>query len=289
MEAKDFKFLKDNNDFTPEAKTIKKIQTAFKGEIIGRKFIFLKSTTSTNDEAIKIGEKMRDPEGFVIIADAQRRGRGRVGRSWFSPPGVNLYFTVLLKPSLHPSDASTLTLMAAVAVVSAIRKYVGLKVETKWPNDIVINNKKAGGILLEMKCDKDKINYVAIGIGINVNMPLDMFPDDIRPLATSLKEECGKGIDRIMLLGRILEELEKYYKLILRGDKDALRSEWIGLNSTVGNNVVVQTPKRVISGFAEGIDEDGKLIVRLSSGDIEKISTGDVTILNPKHQKCKNI
>jgi BirA family biotin operon repressor/biotin-[acetyl-CoA-carboxylase] ligase len=276
MKTENIKSLQSNNDFISGKELTKKIRAVFNGEIIGREIIFFKSTTSTNDRAMEIGQQRENPEGIVVIADTQRRGRGRLGRSWISPPKVNLYFTVLLRPPFLPKEAPILTLMAAVAVVYAIREYVGLNAEIKWPNDILINDKKVGGILMEMKSGMDRIALVAIGIGVNVNMPLSLLREDIRPLATSLKEESGKSIDRIELLGRILAKLENCYKILLSGDKRTLIKEWLSLNSTIGNNVIVQMQDRVISGVAEGIDEDGGLIVRLSSGDVERVSAGDV-------------
>ncbi len=251
----------------------------FKGDIIGKEVIFFESTTSTNDKAIDIGRKRDNPEGIVVIADEQSLGKGRFGRTWISPPGVNLYFTVLLRPPILSRDASILTLVAAVAVAGAIRVYSGLCAEIKWPNDILINGKKTGGILVDMKSDKTPIFILAIGIGVNVNMSLDKLTDDIRPFTTSLKAETGKSIDRITLLNRILAEMERYYKILLNGNKRALINEWLRLNSTIGNKVKVQNQQRIISGTAKGIDDTGQLILRLSSGKIETVCAGEVTIL----------
>ncbi len=269
-----------NADFVRSGDIEEGIRAVFKGDIIGREIIFFESTTSTNDRAIEIGHQRESPEGIVVIADAQSHGKGRLGRNWISPPGVNLYFTVLLRPPFLPKEASILTLMAAVAVVSAIREDIGLNAGIKWPNDILINGKKAGGILLEMKSDMDRINLAALGIGVNVNMSLSLLTKDVRLLATSLKKESGRYIDRNKLLGEILAKLEYWYKIILKGDKRVLINEWLHLNSTIGNNVMVQIQDRVISGIAEGISDEGELIVRLSTGEHEIVSAGDVTILN---------
>ncbi len=255
------------------------IKDVFKGEIIGREIIFFESIRSTNDLAITIGQQRENPEGIVVIADEQTGGKGRLGRSWISPPGVNLYFTVLLKPPIPPVETSILTLAAAVAVVSAIRGYAGINAEIKWPNDILINTKKAGGILMEMKSDKGRISLLAIGIGVNVNMSLDALANDIRPLATSLKIESGKPINRVELLRKILAELEKSYKILLKGNKRALINEWLCLNSTIGNNIKIQMQGEILSGFAEGINERGELIVRLQSGEVKTVNAGEVTTM----------
>jgi BirA family biotin operon repressor/biotin-[acetyl-CoA-carboxylase] ligase len=255
------------------------LKDIFKGEIIGKEIIFLRSTTSTNDIAIEIGQQREDIDGIVIITDEQTGGRGRFGRCWISPPGVNLYFTVLLKPPSPPAEASVLTLAAPVAVVSAIRTYTGLQAEIKWPNDILINKKKTGGILMEMKSRKGRISLIAAGIGVNVNMPLDAMTDDIRQHATSLKIESRKHVDRVELLRLILSELEKAYKILLNGNKRALINEWLRLNSTIGNKIKIQMEQRILSGFAEGITEMGELILRLPSGGAETINAGEVTVL----------
>lgn len=280
---------------SPDIPTKEEIRAVFKGDIIGREIIFYEVTTSTNEKAMEIGQLRQsvtsrlyrdEPQqwkerldGTVIIADAQEQGRGRFGRDWVSPPRVNLYFTVLLEPLFPPKEASILTLMAAVAVVSAIREHVSLNAVIKWPNDILIGNKKVGGILTEMKSDIDRINFVAVGIGVNVNMPLSMLPKNVRPLATSLEEEKGKPVNRVKLLGVILAKLEYWYKTLLRGKRKALLNKWLHLNSTIGNKVRVKTQDRIISGTAEGISDNGELIVRLFSGAVEKLYAGEVTIL----------
>ncbi len=281
--------LATRNEPFPIEKLNEELKSVFKGEIIGREIIFFKSTTSTNDRAMEIGQQRENPEGIVVIADAQKHGKGRLGRRWISPPDVNLYFTVLLRPPFLPKEASILTLMAAVAVVSAIREYVGLNAGIKWPNDILVNGKKVSGILMEMKSDMDRINLVAIGIGVNVNMSLNVLTKDIKPLTTSLKEESGNYINRVKLLRKILAELEHSYKILLNGNKRALINEWLRLDSTIGNKVMVQRVApfgqnrmdrdNVISGVAEGIDDDGQLIVRVASGALKKVNSGEVTIL----------
>jgi len=267
-----------NRQIEPDVLTEEKISAIFKGDIIGKEIIFYKVTTSTNDKAMEIGH--RKTEGTVVIADAQTHGRGRFDRDWVSPPNVNLYFTVLLKPPFAPKNATIITLMAAVAVVSAIREYTGLDAVIKWPNDILIRDKKVGGILTEMKSGMDSIDLIALGVGVNVNMALNMLPGDIKPLATSLKEEKGEYINRAGLLKAIFARLEYWYKSLLEGRRKALFDEWLRLDSTIGKEISVKTLERVISGIAEGISDEGELIVRFPSGSFEKVSAGDVTILN---------
>jgi BirA family biotin operon repressor/biotin-[acetyl-CoA-carboxylase] ligase len=256
-----------------------KLNTLFRGGIIGKEIISLASVTSTNDVAGEIGRERDDPEGIVVIADAQTSGRGRLGRTWISPPGVNLYFTVLLKPPFLPREAPFITLMTAVAVVIALTKYAKVRAEIKWPNDIHIHGKKVGGILVEMKAGKNRIHLLSVGVGLNVNMSLNELPEAVSLASTSLKVEKGEAVDRIRLLGAILAEMEKAYKILLNGNKGALINEWIRLNCTLGREVIAKNRERIVAGIAEGINENGELLVRVPAGGLETLNAGEVTML----------
>ncbi len=262
--------------------------SAIEGANIGKEIIFFESTSSTNDAAIEIGRQRDDPEGIVVIADSQTGGRGRFGRKWESPPGANLHFTVLLKPRFSPQHASLMTLAAAIAVTRAIRDKAEIHAEIKWPNDILINGKKTGGILSEIKARGDLIDILAVGIGVNVNMTPDMMGGDIKELATSLKIEKGDPINRADLFRAILAELETYYKYILKGDKGAIIRDWLSLNSTIGNTVTVKNLDSIITGTAESINASGELILRLASGEAKTICAGDVTIVKKKPENKKS-
>jgi BirA family biotin operon repressor/biotin-[acetyl-CoA-carboxylase] ligase len=250
----------------------------FSGEYIGRETVFFDSLPSTNDMAFELAGQRADPDGLVVVADAQTRGKGRQGRSWISPPGVNLYCTILLRPPLSPDKISIFSLAAPSAAVTAIRTLTGLPAVIKWPNDIQISGRKTGGILIEIKLSGNAWS-VAVGTGINVNMPLDALPPEIRPLSTSLKTEKGEPVQRGRLLEEVLREMDKSYKFLLNGNKRAIIQEWIRLNSTIGRKVSVKTPGKVITGLACDINERGELLVRLSSGEIETVRAGDVTLL----------
>ena len=265
--------------------TQKNVTSVYKGEFVGKEILYFDSTASTNDRAFEIGRQREDPEGLVIVADAQTQGRGRLGRDWISPAGVNLYFTLLLRPPGHPEDAALLSLAAPVAVVSAIRNLTGLAAKIKWPNDVMINSRKTGGILLEMKSGSSGAPLTAVGIGINVNMLPETLPTDIRSLSTSLKAEKGGDVDRLDLLRETLEGLERYYKFLLNGHKGALINEWIRLNSTIGSHISVSSHDSVITGMAHGINDKGELLLRLVSGEIKTIRAGDVTILKDNQER----
>ena len=250
----------------------------YKGDIIGRETIILESVTSTNDVAAEISSQRKDSEGIVVIADEQVSGRGRFGRRWISPPGGNLYFSVILSPPFHPEDSPLLTLAAASAVASSLREQSGMNAEIKWPNDILIHGRKAGGILAEMK-SRGSTHHIILGIGLNVTMQTDDMPEDLRDITTSLVMEKGNDVDRCSLLNVILANLEKRYKTLLQGDKRAVINEWLQLNCTTGNIVSVRTEDSSISGMAEGINDKGELLLRLASGELETVKAGDVTIV----------
>jgi len=255
------------------------VKNIFKGEFIGKEVYFLESIESTNDKAIEIAKKREDSEGIVVVADSQTKGKGRLGREWISPPGVNLYFSVILKPDMPPSEAPLITLAAAVATASVLRTWKGIPAEIKWPNDIMIKGKKAGGILTEMKTFGDAIDIVVVGVGLNVNMPLDDLPEDIRSVTTTLKIEKGAPSDRAGLLSGMLAGLDNAYKNLLNGNKKAIINGWRSLSCTLGNRIMVRDHDRTITGVAENIGQNGELIVKLESGETEIINAGDVTVL----------
>ncbi|MBI5205120.1 MAG: biotin--[acetyl-CoA-carboxylase] ligase [Nitrospirae bacterium] len=246
---------------------------------IGREIIFFESIGSTNTAALELAEKGA-PHGTVVIADRQAKGKGRLGRTWVSPPRSNIYMSVILRPEIETEDATLLTIMAAVSCAKGVMKSTGLKAEIKWPNDLMISSKKLGGILTEMKSDPDGIVFAVIGIGINVNSKTKKdFPPDIRGIATSIREELGKIQSRTFIIAEILKELEHWYRVLLTGGRKPLFDEWKRLSSTLGRKVKVTAGDNVFTGVAEDIDKGGMLILRLPSGMLKKISSGDVTML----------
>jgi len=254
-------------------------KNTYRGDIIGREVIVLESTASTNDVALEIGRGRDEPEGIVVIADEQTGGRGRFGRRWISPPGVNLYCSVILKPDFVSGDVQLVTLAAAVAVASAIREDAGINAEIKWPNDILVNNRKISGILVEMRSGGGSPRLLIVGIGVNVNMNMDAFGEDLKGLATSIQIEKGHSLDRGHLFNGIASRLEGLYKNLLNGDKAAVIHQWYRLNCTIGKKVSISDQDRIITGMADGMNDRGELLVRLSSGGIETVRAGEVTIL----------
>ena len=244
---------------------------------IGGKIFYYETVGSTNTAALEIAG--RTEEGAVVISDSQTKGRGRLGRCWISPPGVNIYLSIILRPGIESGHITLLTLMSAVALAHALKKTAGLAVSVKWPNDLMVADRKLGGILSEAKISGKHIVHAVIGAGVNVNMDAGDFPDEIRAIATSVKHETGKNFPREPVVSEILNETDRWYKILQGGRSGEILSEWQRLSSTLGRNVLVVSGLETYSGLAEAIDEGGMLLVRIPSGEIKRISSGDLTVL----------
>ncbi len=245
--------------------------------IIGRDIQVFKQTTSTNDIIEKLA---RDGvrEGVVVFAESQTRGRGRLGRKWISPANKGLWFSVLLRPQMHPQESTQLTIASATALRRAIIAATGLRPEIKWPNDLLIGGKKVAGILTELSAEVDRVHHITLGIGVDVNVAASELPPEIRPIATSLKIEAGAAVSRVELAAAILRELDRDYARLGSGAFAAVADEWEEGCATIGRNVSVRMGDRQISGRAESLDDDGALLVRTEHGHLERIIGGDVTL-----------
>jgi len=243
--------------------------------VVGREVHVFRQTASTNDVIEKLA---RDgvPEGAVAFAEAQTQGRGRLGRSWISPAGKGLWFSVLLRPRLRPQETTRLTVAAATGLARAIQAQTGLSPEIKWPNDLLLRGRKVAGILTELTAELDQVRHVVLGIGIDVNQSADDFPPALRPLATSLRIEGGRSWDRTELAARVLRELDHDYGRVLSGAFEAVADEWEARCITLGRAVVVAMGDRRIRGQAEALDDDGALLLRTEHGRLERITGGDV-------------
>lgn len=257
--------------------SVEDIKAGIKG-YIGREIFFYENVGSTNTIAAGLAEK-GEAEGTVVIADSQYKGRGRFGRLWVSPPNVGIYMSIILRPKIEPKDVTFITMMAAVACTAALKKLTGLNVELKWPNDLIVSDKKMGGILTEMKITPGMIVYAITGIGINVNTDLDAFPEDIREVTTSVKIEKGVPYSRTEIIAEALNEIDYWYKMLETEKRKILFSEWQHLISTIGRKVVVSVGSEILTGFAESVSEEGMLMLRLPSGTLRRVSAGDLTLL----------
>lgn len=242
----------------------------------GKKVVFFKETDSTNMQAKSGGEK-GDPHGTLFVAESQKEGRGRRGRSWESPAGESIYMSLLLRPELPPVKAPMLTLVMALAVARAIREQTGAEALIKWPNDIVVGGKKLCGILTEMSTEMTYINYVVIGVGMNVNQ--NQFSEELKERATSLKLEEGRAFQRSAIIASVLERFESYYEQLLKdGNLAGLQSSYNELLVNRGRQVQILEPKNHYEAHASGINEAGELVVTMEDGSVRNIFAGEVSV-----------
>ncbi|MDF2928530.1 MAG: birA [Anaerospora sp.] len=260
----------------PDLLLPKEIEACLESQVLGTVIHYFTDVSSTNNEAKKLAAD-GCPEGTIVVAEAQTVGRGRLSRGWFSPHGKGIWLSVVLRPPFQPQQAPKCTLMAAVAVTKAIRSFCNLPCGIKWPNDILYNGRKLVGILTEMNAEMDAINYIVIGIGINVNTAADEFPPELAEIATSIFAETGEEISRLQLLCRILTELEQVYQQVIQHGFAPILEEWKTLSVTLGQAVNVIGPDEQYSGTAVDIDEDGALLVDTEVG-VRKVIAGDVSI-----------
>jgi len=256
---------------------------------LGHPLYYFPTIDSTNVYAARIAHEGAT-EGTVVIADAQSGGKGRLGRSWVSPPGVNLYLSVILRPSVSAAAAPQLNLLAAVAVADAIAEICQLTPTIKWPNDVLVVGKKICGILAEMQTGVGELRAVILGIGVNINAPLSAFPEELHDKASSLLLVSGRTIERSAFTASLLTHLEKYYVLWLEQGFAALRTTWEQYATEVlGKRIAVAASEGTVTGTALGLDDDGALLVRgEADGKIHRLLAGDVSVIGGYDRGEKN-
>lgn len=265
----------------PDVVTSAEIRPGLKTKRMGQYVVDLKQTESTNIVAAKLAEE-GEPEGTLVVADLQTGGKGRRGRSWFSPAGTGIWMSLILRPHLPMAQAPQLTLVTAVAVSLALTELTGEKAGIKWPNDILFGDRKCCGILLEMNMESEEIKYVIVGIGMNVNQKQGDFPEELQTKAASLFTICGKQFKRAEVIQRILEQFEFLYDRYLEeGGFAPVRNEWKRQSITLGKQVFAQTPRGNLSGIAIDIDEMGALIIQNEDGVLQKIYSADILFTPP--------
>lgn len=251
------------------------IASSLDTDLMGRRVVFLEETGSTNAVAVELA-RAGETEGTVIVADAQTSGRGRMGRTWSSPPGVNVYTSVILRPRVAPRSASELTFVAAVAAAEAVGAFSPVRPAVKWPNDILIEGRKVAGILLEMESETDRVRFVVVGLGINVNSTPDTLPPELRKTATSIREKTGSETPRLKLLAALYSALEKWYKIYINEGFSPVAEAWRTYFPSEGKSIRVDSFGRTVEGVCMGIDSDGSLLVRTGSGEVERVVSGDM-------------
>jgi BirA family biotin operon repressor/biotin-[acetyl-CoA-carboxylase] ligase len=255
------------------------IRQRLAGQRLGTEFHYFAEIGSTNTHARWLAEQGAR-EGELVIADSQTDGRGRLGRHWVSPPNVNLYISFVLRPKLPPASAPQITLMAAVALAETLQSFLPVPPAIKWPNDITVNGKKLAGILAEMSCGTDAVDFVILGIGINVNYRVDLMPEAIRQRATSLSAECQKKISREDLLRRLIQHLDRCYGEIEENGFAPLAPRWEAYFGWRGQRVRIELLGQVMFGIARGLDHDGALLLEDDHGSLQRVIAGDVTTVS---------
>ena len=248
----------------------------------GRNLIALPQTGSTNDEAKELARQGAE-EGTVVVADEQLAGRGRLGRSWMAPPGTCLLCSILFRPTLPPTQISWLTMLCSLAAADGVKQVADLSVSLKWPNDLIVLDEPAGntswrklaGILTETALVGDQVEFAVVGIGINVNVPAELLPN-LSPEATSILAETDRRTSREELLVRTLAGVEAHYNRLREGKSP--HSEWCSRLATLGCQVEAVTGQGVLTGIAEGVTEDGELLLRTTDGMLHQLAAGDVTL-----------
>jgi BirA family biotin operon repressor/biotin-[acetyl-CoA-carboxylase] ligase len=261
----------------PAHLTAWEIQAGMGTEQFGVKIHAFSHCDSTNTIAFRLALNGAQ-EGEVVVAESQTAGKGRMGRPWESPPGVNIYLSIILRPPFLPNKMPLITLMTAVACAEAITEVTGLLPGIKWPNDLLLNGKKLGGILTEADLEMDRINFVVVGIGINVNVPRSSFPASIRDTATSLREALGREISRIALIQALLRNFEVWYLSLGQGGEEEIRSRWEEISQIRDKEVEVDSMGETVRGKALKIDADGALLVQEAGGEVRRIVAGDVHV-----------
>ena len=249
----------------------------------GHPVYLYRQTDSTNAVARALAEGGAR-EGLLVVAEAQSAGRGRAGRRWITTEGTALAFSLVLRPAVPPPQAARLTMLAGLAVCEAIEQVCGVPAALKWPNDILVGGRKAGGILLEavsgggpdVTPDDERLEFAILGIGLNIEQAPP--PDEVDFPATALQLEAGRVVDRLKLLRAILQRLEAHYPRLAASEAGGLRDEWAARLAWMGEPVVAHTPEGDYDGLAEATDVDGALIVQLASGERVRVRAGDVQL-----------
>ncbi len=256
------------------------IQLGLDTQWLGREIEWLDSTDSTNRVAQEWAREGA-AHGSVVIAEGQTAGRGRLGRAFYSPPYQNLYTSIVLRPELTIDQAPSLIMASAIAVAQAVEDSLGggEEVEIKWPNDVLIGGLKTSGILMELGAEATRVEYLVLGIGVNLNVDRETFPEEFRHLATSLASHAGFEIDRLAFVWHLFSRLESVLDRCAAGGFDAVRPEFEARFRMAGRRVrVLQLGAEEICGTAVGIDADGALRVLRDDGTETRVIAGDVTL-----------
>lgn len=263
---------------TPNLLLPYEIKRGLKTNIIGHDIHYFNEVDSTNEVAKYLAEDGAE-EGTVVVAEIQNKGKGRRGKTWISPPG-GIWMSIILRPEIPPHRASQLTLVTGVVVAKTIKEELNIDVGIKWPNDILIGNKKVSGILTEVNATMDKVNYLVVGIGIDMNVDVPMLPSDLQKGATSLKNELDTEINGALLVQKFLLNFENIYNDFKEDKFPDILNEWRAMSSTIGTSVEVRTRGKRVQGYAVGINKEGILVLEMEDGSLRKMISGECLHLN---------
>lgn len=263
---------------TPDTLISSEVSAGLETAAVGRKIIFLEETDSTNTQARQLAEEGAE-DGTVVIADLQSQGKGRMGRFWVSPSGVNLYLSVVLRPEIELRHATQMTFLTAVAVAEAIEAIGDFSPQLKWPNDVLLNGKKIAGLLNELNAETEQIHFMVLGIGVNLNMSRDQFPSDLRTPATSLLVESGEKVSRLEFARLLLQKIDNLYSHFLKDGFAPILSRWEQRCQMIGRKVEVDYQHSRVTGIVKGLDEAGALLLARIDGGEERVLAGDVKLL----------
>lgn len=253
----------------------------------GRRYCYFPEVDSTNTLADELA-RQGAPEGTVIVSEYQYRGKGRLGRTWCSPAGGNIYLSLILRPPVSPGRAGQVSLLAALATARAIRKATGLKPAVKWPNDVLIENRKVAGILSELHLCLGRVDFIICGIGINVGVSTEELPPEVRNRAAAVAEYVQGSVSRVEIIQAFLANLENMYDEFLERGFSHFVPEWTSRSMLEGKEVQVARDSECIAGTVRGINEDGALLLESEDGTITPILTGDITISIGGKRECSS-
>lgn len=263
---------------TPDIVEPFEVSRGLDSKYIGQNIHFYKEVESTNDTAKKFVENDA-PEGTIVIAEHQTAGKSRKRADWASPAG-GIYMTMILRPAVNLLEASKLTIVTGVAIAKTLYESFNINVGIKWPNDILIGNKKISGILTEAVTNKDKVEAVLVGVGIDVNIEEEDLPDELQKVATSVKKETNIVFNRAAIMREFFKIFEELYEEFKNDNFKHIISEWRRLSSTTGNRVKVYKGGKAILADAVGITNNGALIIETDDGKLKKITSGECIIID---------
>lgn len=248
-------------------------------KLFGQKdIVHFRETDSTNRQARELAAGGA-AEGTVVIAETQTHGRGRKGRQWFSPAGTGIYASLIIRPKISPGQAPRITLMTAVAIAEALLALLPLNVRIKWPNDILVGGRKLAGILTEISTDMDVVDYIIVGLGMNVNTTFESSPAEVKTAATSILTETGNAFPRINLIRACLRCFEECYEKFKNDDFEPIMQRWKELSDIIGQKIRVGMIDRTLIGDVVDVDDDGVLILKDGQDQLHRIFSGDVSLL----------